>query len=219
MTVSAVSHYRGGTIDVVAPLAKTLKAVYRKHGVGYRLSRFESGPNVGDWLVVVQYADMTAYEKALASFCRRPRMAPGRDRHFKGREADQPGIGHRSRSLTQPGSGQAFGFFPSLRAAVRRLTFSTTIGLVRAWWKLSRTVPWSMKFSAACWVISCSVRSHTAWLSLSSNMARRRSAPVMVLCRASFTWVAARCTTRSNAAVGRGSPGSSVFDIANSLSI
>jgi len=72
MTVSAVSHYRGGTIDVVAPLAKTLKAVYRKHGVGYRLSRFESGPNVGDWLVVVQYADMTAYEKALASFAQDP---------------------------------------------------------------------------------------------------------------------------------------------------
>jgi hypothetical protein len=68
MTVSAVSHYRGGTIDVVAPLAKTLKAVYLKHGVAYRLSRFETGPNVGDWLVVVQYADMAAYEKAPASF-------------------------------------------------------------------------------------------------------------------------------------------------------
>jgi len=46
MTVSAVSHYRGGTIDVVAPLAKTLKAVYLKYGVAYRLSRFETGPNV-----------------------------------------------------------------------------------------------------------------------------------------------------------------------------
>jgi hypothetical protein len=72
MTVSAVSHYRGGTIDVVAPLAKTLKAVYLKHGVAYRLSRFETGPNVGDWLVVVQYADMAAYEKALASFAQDP---------------------------------------------------------------------------------------------------------------------------------------------------
>jgi hypothetical protein len=41
MTVSAVSHYRGGTIDVVTSLAKTLKAVYLTHGVAYRLSRFE----------------------------------------------------------------------------------------------------------------------------------------------------------------------------------
>jgi hypothetical protein len=72
MTVSAVSHYRGGTIDVVAPLAKTLKAVYLKYGVGYRLSRFETGPNVGDWLVVVQYADMAAYDKAPASFAQDP---------------------------------------------------------------------------------------------------------------------------------------------------
>lgn len=64
MTVSAISHYRGGNIDVVAPLARKLKAAYLKHGVAYRLSRFETGPNAGDWLVVVQYADPTAYEKA-----------------------------------------------------------------------------------------------------------------------------------------------------------
>jgi hypothetical protein len=43
MTLSAISHYRGGTIDVVAPLAKTLKAAYLKHGIAYRLSRFETG--------------------------------------------------------------------------------------------------------------------------------------------------------------------------------
>src|SRR5262245_54388332 len=72
MTVSAVSHYRGGTIDVVTPLAKTLKAVYLKYGVPYRPSRFETGPNVGDWLVVVQYADMAACEKALATFTQDP---------------------------------------------------------------------------------------------------------------------------------------------------
>ena len=67
MTVSAISHYRGGTIDVVAPVAKKLKTAYLKHGITYRLSRFETGPNVGDWLVVVQFADQTAYEKAQAA--------------------------------------------------------------------------------------------------------------------------------------------------------
>jgi hypothetical protein len=64
MTVSGISHYRGGTIDDVAPVAKKLKAAYLKHGVVYRLSRFHTGPNVGDWFVVVQYADETAYEQA-----------------------------------------------------------------------------------------------------------------------------------------------------------
>lgn len=72
MTVSGISHYRGGTIDVVAPLATALKAAYLKHEVGYRLSRFETGPNVGDWLVVVTYADQPAYEKAQAAIAQDP---------------------------------------------------------------------------------------------------------------------------------------------------
>ena len=72
MKVSGISHYRGGTIDVVAPVAKKLKTAYLKHGVDYRLSRFETGPNVGDWLVAVQYADQTAYEKAQAAIAQDP---------------------------------------------------------------------------------------------------------------------------------------------------
>jgi hypothetical protein len=68
MTLLAISHYRGGTIDEVTPLAKTLKAVYLKYGVAYQLGRFQTGPNVGDWFVIVQYADSTAYEKAQIMF-------------------------------------------------------------------------------------------------------------------------------------------------------
>jgi hypothetical protein len=37
-----------------------------------RLSRFETGPNVGDWFVVVQYADQTAYEEAQAAIAQDP---------------------------------------------------------------------------------------------------------------------------------------------------
>ena len=44
MTISGISQYRGGTIDVVAPVARKLKAAYLKHGVAYRLSRIETGP-------------------------------------------------------------------------------------------------------------------------------------------------------------------------------
>ncbi len=66
MTLSAISHYRGGAIDEVALLARTLKAIYLKYGVGYRLSRVQTGPNEGDWFVVVTYADATAYENAQA---------------------------------------------------------------------------------------------------------------------------------------------------------
>ncbi|MBV8893525.1 MAG: hypothetical protein JO266_16410 [Acidobacteria bacterium] len=72
MTLSAISHYRGGDIDEVLPLAKALKAIYLKYGADYRLSRFRTGPNVGDWLVIVQYADSTAYEKAQTMFAQDP---------------------------------------------------------------------------------------------------------------------------------------------------
>jgi hypothetical protein len=85
MTMSAISHYRGGTIDVVAPLAKIMKAVLLKHGATYRLSRFETGPNIGDWLVVVQYADSAAYGKAVGKFCPRSRIPAGWHRDCKDR--------------------------------------------------------------------------------------------------------------------------------------
>jgi hypothetical protein len=74
MTLSAISHYRGGAIDKVAPLAQTLKAIYLKYGVGYRLSRFQTGPDEGDWFVIVTYADATAYEKAQALFAQDPEL-------------------------------------------------------------------------------------------------------------------------------------------------
>lgn len=64
MTISAVSRYRGGTIDDVMPVSRRLKAAYLRHGILYRLSRFETGPDAGDWLVIVQYADQAAYDRA-----------------------------------------------------------------------------------------------------------------------------------------------------------
>jgi hypothetical protein len=72
MTVSVISHYRGGTVDVVTPVARKLKAAYLKHGVAYRLSRFQTGPNVGDWFVIVQCADEAAGEKARAAIALDP---------------------------------------------------------------------------------------------------------------------------------------------------
>ena len=71
MAVSAVSHYRGGTIDQVIPTAKKLKAAYFKHGIAYRLSRFETGPNAGDWLVIVTYEKQIA-DKAQAAIAQDP---------------------------------------------------------------------------------------------------------------------------------------------------
>jgi hypothetical protein len=71
MTISAVSHYRGGTIEQVTPVAKKLKAAYLKHGIVYRLSRFETGPNAGDWLVIVTY-DQMADDRLQAAIAQDP---------------------------------------------------------------------------------------------------------------------------------------------------
>ena len=72
MPVSAISFYRGGTLENVTPLAKKMKAVLLKYGVAYQVSRFQTGQNVGDWMVVVQYADWTAYAKAQDGFAHDP---------------------------------------------------------------------------------------------------------------------------------------------------
>lgn len=67
MTISAFSRYRGGTLEDVLPICRRLKAAYQRLDIGYRLSRFETGPDAGDWLVIVQYADQAAYERAQAA--------------------------------------------------------------------------------------------------------------------------------------------------------
>jgi hypothetical protein len=40
--------------------------------VGYQVSRFQTGENVGEWMVVVQYADWMAYASAQDSFAHDP---------------------------------------------------------------------------------------------------------------------------------------------------
>jgi hypothetical protein len=57
----------------VTPLAKKMNPVLLKHGVlAYRVSRFQTGQNVGEWMVVVQYADWMAYANAQDSFAQDP---------------------------------------------------------------------------------------------------------------------------------------------------
>jgi hypothetical protein len=89
MPVSAISHYRGGTVEDVTPLAKKMKAVLLKHGVlAYRVSRFQTGQNVGEWMVAVQYADWMAYAKAQDSFAQDPEHK--KVVTFEDRDGNQP---------------------------------------------------------------------------------------------------------------------------------
>jgi len=49
-----------------------MKALLLKSGVTYQLSRLQTGQNVGEWMVIVRYADWMAYAKAQDSFAHDP---------------------------------------------------------------------------------------------------------------------------------------------------
>ncbi len=59
-------------MEDVTPLAKRMKAVLLKYGITYQVSRVQTDQTVGEWMVVVQYANETAYAKALEDFSHDP---------------------------------------------------------------------------------------------------------------------------------------------------
>lgn len=74
MTVSAISRYRGGAAEDVLPLSRALKDIYARHGVAYRLSQVEGGPDAGDWIVIVTYPDAAAQARLAAQFAADPAL-------------------------------------------------------------------------------------------------------------------------------------------------
>ena len=65
MTVTTFTRWKGGKPDDMVNAAKTARSHIMKHGAEMvRLSRFQTGQFVGEWLVVVRYADWTSYGKA-----------------------------------------------------------------------------------------------------------------------------------------------------------
>ena len=64
MSVVVMNRYIGGTPDEVVPIVREWKDVMVKNGAeSVRLSRFFTGPFVGQWLFVVRYSDWTAYAR------------------------------------------------------------------------------------------------------------------------------------------------------------
>jgi hypothetical protein len=64
MSVVVTNRYNGGTSNEVVPLVKEWKEILEKNGAeSVRLSRFFTGPFVGQWLFVVRYSDWAAYAR------------------------------------------------------------------------------------------------------------------------------------------------------------
>ena len=62
MPVVVMNRYIGGTPSEVVPIVKEWKEIMERNGAGsVSLSRFHTGPFVGQWLFVVRYSDWAAY--------------------------------------------------------------------------------------------------------------------------------------------------------------
>ena len=65
MSVVLMNRYIGGTPNEVVPIVKEWKEIMEKNGAeSARLSRFFTGPFVGQWLFVVRYSDWAAYARS-----------------------------------------------------------------------------------------------------------------------------------------------------------
>lgn len=68
MTITVVTRWTTPNVAESTKIAKKAKAVWMKHGaVDARLNQIHTGPNTGEWLFVVAFADWAAYAKATAA--------------------------------------------------------------------------------------------------------------------------------------------------------
>ena len=66
MTVSVVTNRKGGTRDSMMAAARKGKAVFEKHGAErFMLSQVTTGHEVGQWAVVIMFANWEAFGKTM----------------------------------------------------------------------------------------------------------------------------------------------------------
>ena len=64
MSILQLTRWKGGKHDEMVQAARAAKAIIEKHGAEFfRVSRFHTGPYVGEWLVATRYADWATYAK------------------------------------------------------------------------------------------------------------------------------------------------------------
>jgi hypothetical protein len=63
--IASLTRWKSSKHDEMVAAAKKAKPMFDKHGAEmFRVSRFHTGPFVGEWLVVTRYASWAAYAKA-----------------------------------------------------------------------------------------------------------------------------------------------------------
>jgi len=75
-TVTSFTRIKSDNTEEVVKNAKEAKKIVEKHGAEFlRVSRFHTGPWIGDWLVVVRYPSWEAHGKAQEAMAKDPAWA------------------------------------------------------------------------------------------------------------------------------------------------
>jgi hypothetical protein len=72
MSISAISHHRGGTNDDVISLATRMRAVLLNYAWIIGWGALRQVQMLGGWLTIVRYPDRATYGKAQESFTQDP---------------------------------------------------------------------------------------------------------------------------------------------------
>ena len=75
-TVTSFTRIKSDDAEGVVKNLKEAKKIIEKHGAEFlRVSRFHTGPWIGDWLVVVRYPNWEAHGKAQEAMAKDPAWA------------------------------------------------------------------------------------------------------------------------------------------------
>lgn len=73
MTISTLTRWKGGTADDMVSVTASAREVMMLHGAeAVSLSRFHTGPYIGEWLITARYPDWTTYGRAQDSLALDP---------------------------------------------------------------------------------------------------------------------------------------------------
>lgn len=71
MTITSVTHWKGGKHDDMLQAARKAKAIHEKHGADdFRLGKAHAGPNAGQWVAVSYFRNWESYGKVQEALAR-----------------------------------------------------------------------------------------------------------------------------------------------------
>ena len=76
MAITSFTRFKSDKTEEMVKTAKQAKKIVEKHGAEFfRMSRFHTGPWIGEWLVVTRYSNWEVYGKAQEGMAKDPAWA------------------------------------------------------------------------------------------------------------------------------------------------